>query len=277
MGNGTEFKNQGNKDRGLKILVVDDDELSQHLLNLVLARNGNILMCSYDGYDAIKVLEEERFDLIFLDIQIPRINGFEVSEYVRARGILNAQTPIIALTAMSSRDKKVQNFLDNKILSGCIQKPFDTKQIEEMLNVVAQKKEIGLGVLKTDVTPSSNGKLVLNIEKVLPVFNNDMDAYVVLFDAFFATLPGRIKKLQQSENAGDWKKLSILAHNLTGVTRNFGAEKLSVLAEELDERAAHEDAYLVHNLIDKIEECIPELKEIYSTLIKREMRQSIRE
>ncbi len=88
MGNGREYKNQGNNDTGLKILVVDDDDLNQRLLDLVLARNGNILTFSYDGYDAIKVLEKEQFDLIFLDIQIPRINGLK-SQNMLERGILS--------------------------------------------------------------------------------------------------------------------------------------------------------------------------------------------
>ncbi len=277
MDNGTEFKNQGNKDKGLKILVVDDDDLSQRLLNLVLARNGNILTFSYDGYDAIKVLEKERFDLIFLDIQIPRINGFEVSEYVKTGDTLNARTPIIALTAMPARDKKIQSFLDNKIFDECIHKPFDALHLQKILNAIAGEKKTVSSSPKADIASSSDEKLVLNIEKMLPIFSNDMGAYKELFNDFFAALPERIKKLRESENIGDWKKLSVLAHNLTGVTRNFGAEKISALAEELDEMAAQENASLAHCLIAKIAEGVPELEEVYSTLITRDVEQSIRE
>ncbi len=187
------------------------------------------------------------------------------------------RTPIIALTAMPARDKKIQSFLNNKIFDECIHKPFDALHMQKILDAVVGEKKIVSSFPKADIASSPNEKLVLNIEKVLPIFSNDIGAYKELFNDFFAALPERIKKLRENENAGDWKKLSVLAHNLTGVTRNFGVEKISALAEKLDEMATQENASLVHCLIDKIAEGVPELEEVYSTLITREIEQSIRE
>ncbi len=270
MSNELKFRGQVRKNGGLSILVVDDDDLNQRLLNLILARNNNVITFSYNGYEAIKIIDQNYFDLIFMDIQIPFIDGFEICEHVRSgKGSTdNQRTPIIALTALPSRDAKLQNYLDKGLFNECIQKPFSVPRIHEILKAVAEKKEIG-EIFTNIETVEPDGENILNIEKVLPIFDYDVKAYQQLFSEFLLGLPERIKKARELEQDGDWKSLSIYAHNLTGIARNFGAERLAFLAELLDREAAQSNNSYALELIERIRESVPELEETFFLAIEK--------
>lgn len=253
----------------MKILVVDDDELNQRLLNIVLAGNSNAIVFAHNGYEAIKIIDQEHFDLIFMDIQIPRIDGFEVCQYLRNSETANQQVPIIVLTALSSHDEKLQHYLEEGLIDECIHKPFDVSQIKKILASVANKEKIKLPAASIRDNSNSGEVLVLDIEKVLPIFGNDMEKYNELFDDFLNALPERIKKMRQSEQKSDWTNLSVLAHNLTGIARNFGADQLSVLAIQLDERSKQADAREAHRLLDEITENISVLVRAFDSVSKK--------
>ena len=88
-----------------------------------------------DGYQAIKILEEENFDIILMDINMPLINGFETSRRIRFKGI---ETPIIALTAFDKEEiteEAISAGIDDIIV-----KPFDSAKLFKIINVLITKK-----------------------------------------------------------------------------------------------------------------------------------------
>lgn len=246
---------------GLRVLVVDDDDLNQQLLKMVLSKDGHHVSVSYDGYDAVKMLEVDHYDLVFLDITIPRVSGFEVCEHIRKGDFPNAKTSIVALTALPSRDERLQDFLERKMFNGCIHKPFDRAQISEILSAASNQKEFHVVFTEKDL--SAIEALTLNYQKALVIFDNDITAYKKLLKEFLDGVPQRIADIQVTRNVADWKKLAVLGHNLTGVARNFGAEKLSKLAEELDNASTETSAKLVDNAIAEIKEELPKLQQAY--------------
>lgn len=77
-----------------KILIVEDEKSISELIRINLTDAGYMCKCAYDGKEAADMIENEKFDLILLDIMIPVINGFELMEYIRPLEI-----PVIFLTA----------------------------------------------------------------------------------------------------------------------------------------------------------------------------------
>lgn len=86
----------------IKILVVEDDAAISNLIKLNLNMANYECSISYDGEDAIKQIEKEDFDLILLDIMLPKIDGFTLFTKIKPKGI-----PVIFLTAKSSVTDKV--------------------------------------------------------------------------------------------------------------------------------------------------------------------------
>ena len=254
---------------GLNILVVDDDSLNQRLLSIVLTRDNHIVTSAYDANEALDAITENPFDLIFMDIQIPGMDGFEVSKHIRESKSPNSQTSIVVLTALPSDHKILQDYLDNGLINDCIFKPFEANRIEQVIASI----QAGKGITHTrsshatsiDVTKAS----ILETKNVLPFFSNDLDKYKQLFEEFLQTLPDRIEKMQKCEEKEDWPSLSTHAHNLTGVARNFGAVKLSALAHQLDKETDKKNISVIHELLKKIETNIPLLKVAFMDTIKK--------
>lgn len=87
----------------IRILVVDDEKPINDLINMNLTEAGYECVCAYDGITASDLVEQERFDLVLLDIMLPGANGYEVLEYIKPMEI-----PVIFLTAKGTTEDKVK-------------------------------------------------------------------------------------------------------------------------------------------------------------------------
>ena len=110
------------------ILVVDDHPVNKQLLKLILERLGYDVSTAEDGQEAVKK-GEDNFDLIFMDVQMPILDGYEATKKLREKGV---KTPIIACTAGSQENEKevAISFGMNDILS----KPFTKDELQKILN-----------------------------------------------------------------------------------------------------------------------------------------------
>lgn len=114
------------------VLVVEDDEVSRTVINKMLQRTGYSIQNSINGKEAIKILENERFDLILMDINMPGLDGYETTAKIRElEKQSNKHTPIIAVTAYSlfgDREKCLDAGMDDYIA-----KPLDMKQFTQLV------------------------------------------------------------------------------------------------------------------------------------------------
>ena len=87
----------------MKILIVEDDASIANLIKMNLAAAGYECICAFDGAAGADYIENEAFDLILLDIMLPKIDGYELLEYVRPIG-----TPVIFLTAKAGVNDRIK-------------------------------------------------------------------------------------------------------------------------------------------------------------------------
>ena len=106
-----------------KILIVEDDIDIQELLRNFLQEVGYEISIANDGMEAISLFSTIHFDLILLDIMLPKIDGFTVCELIRKQ----SQIPIIMLTALSSEDEQIRG-LDLQV-DDYITKPFSVREL----------------------------------------------------------------------------------------------------------------------------------------------------
>jgi len=113
-----------------KILVVEDNPLNMRLIEMTLRRRGYMLLMASDGQEAIKMALIERPDLIIMDIQLPGINGLDVTRKLRKTPPVS-DTPIIGVTAYAMKGDR-----EKIIEAGCdayLSKPVDTRQLPELV------------------------------------------------------------------------------------------------------------------------------------------------
>lgn len=109
-----------------RILVVDDDHQMRRLLKMMLQRDGHQIVEANDGLDALDAIEAGQFDLMILDLDMPRLDGLGVLEELRAR-VVTASLPVIVLTARTGEsetrvlDLGAQDFLSKPVQPASLQ------------------------------------------------------------------------------------------------------------------------------------------------------------
>ena len=109
-----------------KILIVEDNPENMRLLEMVLRAKNYTLLKATDGEEALDIAMRERPDLIIMDIQLPKMNGLEVTRRLRNAPAFS-HTPIIAITAYAMKGDK-----ERVIESGCdayLSKPINTREL----------------------------------------------------------------------------------------------------------------------------------------------------
>jgi CheY-like chemotaxis protein len=221
--------------RCLKILVVDDDDLNRRMMRLILVRDGHDVQVVANGIEALDAVKEQKFDVVFMDLQMPLLDGIESSRRIREWENGGVRTYIVALTASYLPEKGQRLFevgIDNYI-----SKPFEVEHIHKLLSIISKSNHHRPTVEHFDVegVPSDGG--VLDIQKGLQQLGGDVKTYRELLTDFIQELPGRINILEHSLEENDAVSLAREAHNLRGVASNLGALQLSDYAGKLDRQS----------------------------------------
>jgi two-component system chemotaxis response regulator CheY len=117
-----------------RILTIDDSKTIRDMLMLTLADAGFDVLQAVDGQDGLEVLDKERVDVVITDINMPRMDGYEVIRQMR-RNTTHKSTPILVLTTESEKEKK--NLARDAGATGWMVKPFDPDRLIATINKVA--------------------------------------------------------------------------------------------------------------------------------------------
>ena len=120
-----------------RILIVEDNEINMKLIKAILGKRGYLLVEAKDGEEALQAVVREKPDLVLMDIQIPKVDGLEVTRRIRGMEEIS-QTVIIALTAHAMEGDK-EKILD----AGCdgyIAKPIDTRTFPLEVEAILARK-----------------------------------------------------------------------------------------------------------------------------------------
>ena len=134
-----------------KVLVVDDEKLIVKGIRFSLEQDGFEVACAYDGEEALQMAKEMEYDMVLLDVMLPKLNGFEVCQAIREF----SEMPIIMLTARSEERDELQGF--ELGVDEYISKPFSPKilvaRVEAILrrtNTLAAEEILKAGVIEVN-------------------------------------------------------------------------------------------------------------------------------
>jgi PAS domain S-box-containing protein len=225
--------------KGIKVLVVEDMPLNQLLMKTLLDDFGFECDIAENGKIAVEKLQKQFYDIILMDLQMPVMNGFEATEYIR--NTLNSKIPIIALTAdvttvdlakckaVGMNDyiaKPVdERILYNKIVglvkNTSLPKVTDAEKInqDENLNAISKKKHTSLDYLKTRT--KSNPKLMMEMISI-----------------YMEQTPPLIEAMKQSVEDKDWDLLAAAVHKIIPSFSIMGMSlELEHMAKNIQEAA----------------------------------------
>ena len=148
-----------------RILVVEDEKDIQNIIKAFLENAGYKVETADDGLEGINIIQKNKFDLILLDIMMPKIDGFVVCEMIRK----NSNVPIIILTALTDEESQLKGF--DKLADDYITKPFSMpivlKHIEAILRRTDNSKEsVGILKYKNMVLNTENYEVFVDNKKI---------------------------------------------------------------------------------------------------------------
>jgi two-component system, OmpR family, response regulator len=174
-------------DSGARILLVDDEQSIQTLLSYPLRRDGYDVVSAVDGQEALQRFSEARFDLVILDLMLPKLDGIEVCRRMRSR----SQVPIIMLTAKGDEIDKVVGL--EMGADDYITKPFSMREFRSRVKAALRRSRM-VGAA-ADEEPISSGDLRIDFERrTVVVRAEDIRLTYVEFEilAALARAPGRV-------------------------------------------------------------------------------------
>jgi two-component system sensor histidine kinase BarA len=214
----------------LRVLAVDDNPTNLKLIAILLDELGASAVLAHGGREALAHCEQQRFDLILLDIQMPELNGAQVAELIRGGDSANRDTKIVALTAHLLPEEQC-----NLLAGGfdlCLIKPITENQLDELLESCSAP----LSALKA----WQPVQIELSLERAR---NKPALAKEFLRDLLSA-LPAARTALFRQHEAGNFAALLEETHRLHGASCYCGAQQLQqcsyMLEEQLKQNSAPE-------------------------------------
>ena len=228
------------------ILLVEDNEINQRMIKTLLSRQGHQIDVAGNGLEAIEKAKQKSYDLIFMDIQMPEMDGYTVTQRIRQWEGQARHTPIIAMTAHAlpgDRQKCLSAGMDDYVT-----KPIDLAKVFHAIEVWGgppnarpaaafeklQVKEAARPASGTVESVSYETHQVLDTAGALPRFGGDEEFYRSVLQDFQESLPEKMQALSQARQNADGEKISYVAHNLKGLAANVGAMQLFILSAEVE-------------------------------------------
>lgn len=252
------------------ILLVDDNSLNQFVGSELLKGLGIKVDLASSGEDAIFKINNNNYDAVLMDIQMPGMDGFEATKIIRQNDKFSIdKLPMIALTAHAlsgDRERSLANGLNEHIT-----KPIDELKLATVLSEVFSRRIIGdpsLEKITSDndrkeaglkgnqgASGSEADRLeVIHTKEALSRLGGNEVLYDKLAHLFLDEMPGYVDQIRVAISSNDYETAQRISHSVKGIAAQLGAENLRVaaLALEISSRSKNESE-IESTLLDFIE------------------------
>jgi PAS domain S-box-containing protein len=255
--------------KDIKILVVEDIALNQLLMKTLLDDFGFERDIAANGKIAIEKLQNKSYDLILMDLQMPEMNGFEATEYIRSN--MGSNIPIIALTA----DVTTSDLAKCKAvgMNDYIAKPVDERLLYSKIMALVKKPPV-LKPLENDINLSTeiNNIKCINLAYLTQRTKSDPKLMMEMISLYLEQTPPLISTMKQSLQDKDWTSLQAAVHkmipsfSIMGISNDFEmmAKKVQDYASTQQQQEGIND--MVVQLENICTQACRELKEEYNLI-----------
>lgn len=236
----------------LDILLAEDNATIQFIVSRMLTTWGQAVTTVGDGKSAVMRAGERKFDIILMDMQMPVLDGDKAVRQIRSGGGVNAQTPIVALTADGIVEHHPQY-----LAAGCnavLTKPVDWEELAEEIRVrvgmeAGSRPAPVVAPAPVNVGAALNPRMLDSLQEAL-----SKEDFEETLKQFRASIANHSAILAQQAQAGDLVQIRRTAHTLKGLCGQVGADGIAALAEQLEQKSA--DMASVSDILPRLDEGI---------------------
>ena len=265
-----------------KILIAEDNEINQQLIKALFEQREVSINIVENGKLAVEAVGKEKYDLIFLDINMPIMDGMEACKLIKETGL---NTPVIALTANAlsgDREKYLSIGFD-----GYLAKPIDIKELDNILDSYLKKVDVKENEEVKDQEKQVNDKVLLTkgvedreideLEKIdekeiLEVLDEKKDDDEILFDKskaierlgipqelynkilynYIAKFDKEIEELEKFILEKDFDNIRLQSHKIKGASSNLSIDGVASIAKEIENAAEQKLEIDYNSLLEKL-------------------------
>jgi len=235
------------------VLLVEDSLVAQHMAKTVIVG----LNCDVDvagtAEDALKMIDEKHYDLIFADIGLPGMDGIEMTRHIRYNERKQGKRPTPIVGQSANADASNKKACIEAGMQDLFPKPLSTKIVTDMLqNYTAQG---ATSTPKPFAIPTIKNKQVIDWDIFNSIWSNKANASAVFLESKLTTFAD-IEEFKLAYKGKNWKQLVFFAHKMRGAFVYFGASRL-------EEAFSYLEAYLN----DTKEPDLKIIKSLYDTVL----------
>ncbi len=252
-----------------KILVVDDNSTNQAVAKGMLAKYGTTVELANNGREALDLLQQGAYDLVFMDCQMPVMDGYTATGHIRdpQSSVPNHAIPVIAMTANAMQGDKEKCLAAG--MDDFIAKPVDPIKLRKVLekwlsaDAVNQKESASESESQMPVEQEQTEdeeELIFDYSAMSERMMNDKELIQVIADAYLEDMPKQIEQLKASVKEHNIEQASAQAHKIKGASSNVGGMALAALAFKMERAGKIGDMQMISQHVTVLEQNFEQLK-----------------
>lgn len=247
----------------LKILLAEDNPINQRLALALLEKHGHRVTVVGDGEQAVDAIRKDTFDLILMDVQMPKLDGLQATREIRMlESRTGRRTPIIAMTAHAmptDRQRCLASGMDEYLA-----KPIRAQELAQIIDDVVGTRTAEQESTSQDEEPPAVGGLV-DWERAMMTVGGDRGLLRELIEVFLQERVEMLGAIRHAIDVRDAKELRRASHSLKGALLHLGVPEPAEFARQIEDSATDSEVdwevnlQVLEKLEREIEKVIPEL------------------
>jgi two-component system sensor histidine kinase/response regulator len=219
--------------RRLKLLLAEDNLVNQRLAVRMLEKRGHTVQVAGNGQLALDALEQDTFDVVLMDVQMPVMDGLQAVSLLRERELkTGGHMPVIAMTAHAmtgDRERCLKAGMDDYI-----SKPIDQQELADVIQRAMTVTEMVVAKPAAPTSRELGTEAVCDLNRALAQLDGDGSFLKEMAALYISTIPGVMDSLQHAVQARNSREISELAHTLRGSLSTFCAHSANDAALRLE-------------------------------------------
>jgi len=259
----------GVRQASLRLLLAEDNFVNQKLAVTMLQKRGHKVTVANDGVEALAILEREPFDLVFMDVHMPNMGGFEATAEIRRREQANRlpRIPIVALTALAmtgDREKCLEAGMD-----AYVTKPISARDLFSVISqLLPATGGAGAGT-PTARLPESAPRPALDLNQLRTNMDDDEEMLQDIVSAFLRDHANQLRELKTGLQTRDEKSALRGAHTLKGLLLTLAAQPAADAALEVERALRDHDLNRATANVPRLEQHLSRLLPELQALLRR--------
>jgi CheY-like chemotaxis protein len=250
------------QNKNIRILLAEDNPVNRKLAIAVLTKAGYTVDAVVNGLESLRSLEEQTYNVVLMDVQMPEMDGFEATAAIRKSDKPWRDIPVLAMTAhamQGDREKCLQAGMNDYLT-----KPIQPKSLVEAVIKWTQVKQNHIkevNAMTEENVKSETKTIPINFEEALERCGGDKEFLNEMLNEFLNLSKSQLVHMAEAIGQGNAQELNREAHSLKGASATLGAEAVAKVALELELCGKQEQLENASPILERLVAQVNELRD----------------